>query len=37
MKWFDSASLTGWMIHSGNWHTVEHYTMHVRPFRLMVS
>jgi hypothetical protein len=37
LKWFDPASLSGWLVHSGNWHTVEHYTMHVCPFRLRVS
>ena len=34
LKWFDSTSLTGWIVHSGNWHTVEHYATHVRPFSL---
>jgi len=37
MKWFDADSLSGWLIHSGNWHTVQHYTMHIRPFQLVVS
>lgn len=36
MQWFDGETLCGWLIHSGNWHTVVHYTMHIRPFRLLV-
>ena len=36
MKWLDADALSGWLIHSGSWHTVVHYTMHVRPFRLIV-
>ena len=35
MKWFDADALSGWLIHSGSWHTVVHYTMHIRPFRLL--
>lgn len=37
LKWFDAVSFTGWVVHSGSWHTVEHYTIHVRPFRLTVA
>lgn len=37
MKWFNDDTLSGWLVHSGNWHTVMHYTLHVRPFRLIVA
>jgi hypothetical protein len=36
VKWFDANENAGWLVHSGSWHTVEHYTVHVRPFRLIV-
>jgi hypothetical protein len=35
MKWFDAENLTGWLFHSGNWHTVHHYRPHLRPFQLL--
>ena len=35
MKWFDHPSLSGWLFHSGNWHTVHHYKPHVKPFQLL--
>jgi hypothetical protein len=35
MKWFDPDTLSGWILHSGNWHSPEpYYKPHVRPFRL---
>ncbi len=34
LKWFDGSSLRGWIVHSGNWHTVEHYAIHTQPFEL---
>jgi hypothetical protein len=33
LKWFDPEKLSGWLFHSGNWHTVNYYKPHVRPFR----
>jgi len=36
LKWFDHESLSGWIVHSGSWHTVHHYSPHVRPFQLVV-
>jgi len=36
LKWFDHDSLSGWIVHSGSWHTVHHYSPHVRPFQLVV-
>jgi hypothetical protein len=35
MKWFDNDALSGWLFHSGSWHTVHHYRPHVRPFQLI--
>lgn len=35
LKWFDPKTLSGWLLHSGNWHTVHHYKPHVRPFQLI--
>lgn len=35
LKWFDQDALSGWLFHSGSWHTVEHYKPHVRPFQLL--
>lgn len=36
LKWFDHQALSGWILHSGNWHSPEpYYKPHVRPFRLI--
>jgi hypothetical protein len=36
LKWLDSHDLSGWLLHSGNWHSPEpYYKPHVRPFRLI--
>jgi len=37
LKWFDEKTLSGWLLHSGNWHTVHHYKPHVRSFILIPS
>ena len=38
LKWFDPGSLSGWLLHSGNWHSPEpNYKPHVRPFRLVAE
>ena len=37
LKWFDQNSLTGWLFHSGNWHTVQYYKPHVRKFQLLIG
>lgn len=38
LKWFDPASLSGWLLHSGNWHSPEpNYKPHVKPFRLEID
>jgi hypothetical protein len=38
MKWFDPSTLSGWVLHSGSWHSPEpYYKPHVRPFRLTRS
>jgi hypothetical protein len=35
LKWFNPQKLTGWLLHSGNWHSPEpYYKPHVRGFRL---
>ncbi len=35
LKWFDPQTLSGWLLHSGNWHSPEpYYKPHVRGFRL---
>jgi hypothetical protein len=37
-KWFDETTLSGWLLHSGNWFSPEpYYKPHVRPFRLLVK
>jgi len=35
MKWFDQGRLSGWLLHSGSWHTVNFYKPHVKPFQLV--
>jgi hypothetical protein len=37
LKWFDPGTLSGWLLHSGNWHTVHHYKPHVRPFQFILA
>ena len=38
LKWFDPGSLTGWLLHSGSWHSPEpYYKPHVRPFLLLAE
>ena len=36
LKWFNTTSLTGWLLHSGSWHTVDYYKPFVKSFRLIV-
>jgi hypothetical protein len=37
LKWFDPLTLSGWILHSGNWHSPEpYYKPLVRPFRLEI-
>jgi hypothetical protein len=36
LKWFDPGSLSGWLFHSGSWHTMQYYKPHVRPFQLLL-
>ena len=38
LKWFDGRTLSGWLLHSGNWFSPEpYYKPHVRPFELLVK
>lgn len=38
LKWFDESTLSGWLLHSGNWFSPEpHYKPHVRPFELVLK
>jgi len=38
IKWFDPQTLSGWLLHSGNWHSPEpYYKPHIRPFRLEIK
>jgi hypothetical protein len=37
MKWLNQDSLSGWLIHSGNWHTIEYYKPHIRSFQLLTT
>ena len=37
LQWFDAERLSGWLLYSGSWHTVEHYRPHVRPFELALA
>jgi hypothetical protein len=38
LKWFDAQNRSGWLLHSGNWHSPEpYYKPHVRPFRLLME
>jgi hypothetical protein len=37
LQWFDAERLSGWLLYSGSWHTVEHYRPHVKPFELVVA
>ena len=38
LKWLDPQTLSGWLLHSGNWHSPEpYYKPHIRPFRLEIK
>lgn len=38
LKWFAPALLSGWLLHSGNWHSPEpFYKPHIRPFQLEIK
>ncbi len=36
MKWFDEKTMSGWLLHSGNWFSMDPwYRMHIKPFELL--
>jgi hypothetical protein len=38
LKWFDEQTLSGWILHSGNWFSPEpYYKPHVRSFELLLG